>query len=290
MSSAPAVAPPRGRSWTRRHISTAAPGPPTADALSATRPERARGPLGARRTPSVTKASTVGPAPETTAGTPRAAELGDQRERLRHRGLALLLVQEVLGGAQQLRRGVRRAPRPAARPARCWRPRRRAAPCRAAARAPRSVRTPCGGTKHDRRDRRVDRRTAAPRPPRPPGRVITKPPSRAGATLSGWPSSRLASDSAAASSSSAVTASDERAGQHDAADDRRRRRAHTAAVRDPVRAGQLQSRWAARPAARRRPASRGPPGASRRATTSSPSPLDVHLETRRGRPRRRACR
>ena len=51
---------------------------------------------------SVTKASTVGPAPETTAGTPSPAQLCDQGERLGHGGQALLLVQEVLGGTPEL--------------------------------------------------------------------------------------------------------------------------------------------------------------------------------------------
>ena len=48
------------------------------------------------------KASTVGPAPETTAGYAVGAQAAHERERLRHRGLALVLVQPVAGRGEQV--------------------------------------------------------------------------------------------------------------------------------------------------------------------------------------------
>ena len=109
------------------------------------------------------------------------------------------------GGSRGWRRAGARADRPgrrpAARPGRCWRPRRRAAPRRAAGRG--RPRSPPGwaGTKTSARTRGSTAEGTAYHSPasRP---QITKPPSRAGATLSGWPSRSAASRSRDASSSS----------------------------------------------------------------------------------------
>ena len=85
--------------------STRAPAPPT-DCRSVCHPAGTRSATASTPgvTPSATSASTVGPAPEITAGTPRDRSVVDQRDRLRHRRLALLLVQEVLRRSQQLTR------------------------------------------------------------------------------------------------------------------------------------------------------------------------------------------
>ena len=156
--------------------------------------------------------------------------------------------------ARSSRPGDRRARPRAVRPGRCWRRRRRGAPCRGAARG---------------RPRCARRTAARRRPPRSTGRPgpaaaqtaspacpeMTNPPSRAGATLSGWPSSRLASANAGASSSALRRRRPAPRASTMPADDRRRGRAHPAAVRDPVGAVQPQARAAAPPSARTPPAS-----------------------------------
>ena len=248
-------------------------------AVSATRSERGRRPPRSGVSPS-TKASTVGPAPEITAGTPRARRSCDQGERLRHRRLALLLVQEVLGGAQQQSRAVRRARPRAARRDRCWRRRPRAGTDvgQQAARdlGAHAVRR----HEHDRGDRR-----------RRPGdcwaqtvvaglagrsRTRRAAPARRcrGGPRAGWPAS-----SACPSSSSAAPSATRRARQHDAADDRGRGRAQPPAVRDPVRAGQAQPGRLLAHRLEGRPHRADHEVASRRGTTSA-----------RPRPRRRTSR
>ena len=123
------------------------------------------------------KASTVGPAPETTAGTPSARSAATRRQRLGHRGLAVVLVQPVLGRGEQVlglpgERGDQQG---------------RAAGVgggvgvrhdvgQQAARDRRS-RPPVGGTKHDGRDPRVDPDAGRREPvARPRGRRSSKPP------------------------------------------------------------------------------------------------------------------
>ena len=215
--------------------------------------------------PSATKASTVGPAPETTAGTPRARSVRDQRERLRHRRFALSLVQEVLGGPQQQRRAPTERRDEQRGPAGVGGGvgvRHRVG--EQAARDLGAARRTAGRARPPRSRDRPGRARPRPRPPAWP--QITNPPSSAGATLSGWPSIRVASASAAASSSRSAPAIDERPGEHDARPRSRPRRSpcpRPCGIR--LVAGEREARAAAHPGRRRRPASRGPRGGSRRA-------------------------
>ena len=118
---------------------------------------------------------------------------------------------------------------------------------------------------------------------------MTNPPSSAGATLSGWPSSRLASASASASSSSAAPSAHRAAREHDAPDDGGRGRAQAAAVRDPVGAGEPQSRGLLAHRLERGP-HRAHDQVGLVAREVLALPLDEHLEALGRPPRRRACR
>ena len=160
---------------------------------------------------------------------------------------------------------------------------------RAAARAPPSVRTPCGGTNTTAE---IDGSTGdcwahTSSPVRP---LITNPPSSAGATLSGWPSMRLASDSAAASSSRRPRPSTRaRASTMPptmAADDEPRPRLCG------IRLVQARCRpgWGDAPSPRRRRASNAPPGGPRPAAPRPRPRRRRAPRAPRGRPPRRGCR
>ena len=187
----------------------------------------------------VPKASTVGPAPDTTAGTPSARRRRTSASVSRHGGLALVLVQPVAGGGEQVlglagecgdeQRGATRVGGGVG------------VRHRVAAAGPRAtvVSTPVGGTKT----------TAVTR-----GSTPTR-------TAYQWSSSRPEIDEAAVEGRGDVVgvalevggeveerlvggeqlaAGDQPAREHDAGDDRRRRGAEAARVRDDVAARQAQ--------------------------------------------------
>ena len=147
--------------------------------------------LARRRRRPTTNASTVGPAPETTAGDARVAQRADERERLRHGGLA----GAAGAGSPRWRAGACSGRPPSAATSRAARPVLAVASAcgTAAGSRPRatSVRTPYGGTKTTAEIAgSTGARWAQTTSPAWP--ETTNPPSSAGATLSGWPSSRLA--------------------------------------------------------------------------------------------------
>ena len=110
---------------------------------------------------------------------PSARSRVDQRERLRHRRGAVLLVQPVLGRVQQQRPGRRSAPRRAARPGRRSRRRPRAARSPAAARGRRSVASRCVGHERHGLHAAVDSSRDRPRARPPSSRRSVRPPSEA---------------------------------------------------------------------------------------------------------------
>ena len=129
----------------------------------------------------------------------------------------------------------------AARPGRRCRPRRRAAPTPAAACAPSRWTRWSAGTKTTGRSAGDTGSRTAVAGPSAGVQARVSPPSRQAATLSGWPSSSAASPSSAASSSvSSPPSTSARAGDQ-AGDDGRGGRAEPAAVRDAVRADDLEA-------------------------------------------------
>ncbi len=185
--------------------------------------------------------------------------------RVRHRGGPLPLVQPVLGAPPAAGRGraVSACTSSAARPALRAR-RRRAARSPAAARGPLASTALVAGHEHApaRSAGLTGSRTARAGPSAGVQESVS-PPSRQAATLSGWPSSSVASASTASSSSASAPPSTARG--------RRRRPATIAAAEEPsprpcgMRFAQTTSQ-PARLAAERveaRPAGRGRPGAAR---------------------------
>ena len=184
-------------------------------------------------------ASTDGPAPDTTAGTPAA------RSRPTRSCVAASPAPGSPGAAgPRWRRAARPARAVSAATSSAARPALRAASAcgTAAGSSPRAtlVETGCRGDERDRRDlARAARSRTACAARSPAIQAMVRPPNRQGATLSGCPSSSLASGSTSLGS---TLAPGQRARRQHAGHDRGRRRAEAAPVRYPVHAAQREAR------------------------------------------------
>ena len=263
-------------------------------ALPAVGAPRRRGRRRRPRWQSGQNASTVGPAPDTTAATPSARSAST---RASDSGIAGRAVAPGAGSrgwpVSSCSGATAPARRRAARCARRWR-RRRACGTVVGQQAPGDLgrqrvgraRTPTATIRGSTGERTAYTSPSSSRPEIDEAAVAAP-----GATLSGWPSSSAASRKQRVVVEPRGAVGDQAAGEREPADDRRRGRAEAAGVRDRRCGRRAAARAAERPARRTPRASRGRRGGTRPAAPRRrPAPVTSTTRPVAAAPRPRARR